>query len=367
MNTYALVRGTAIAIAATAMAVGPARAGQVQSRLPALRTAVPVVKAFGPSGSLPSGAGIVVGRQGSAIVLVTPRHVVAGEGAAASACTYPVSITMRASSASQEFASTRVRCHPNLDLAVVEAQAATDAGLDLLPRLVAARESALSAGYTVVLLGNPGEAAATNLTGHLAVTNDPKAPHEVTYSVEDGSTEAGYSGGAVLSADLQLLGMHIEGAGTRGFALRWSRIAAELKLWGVEMNLVDFALGDRSAEFTGFAADAREEAAQAAIRRYVVALRSGNAQAVADGWPSVPRRQLDALLGDARELHFDVRACGPLQLKNEAAGTITCEYQLELTDRAGRKQAVPSEAKRPLSFDLEGDPATGVWQLVSVR
>jgi hypothetical protein len=345
---------------------------QSQEELQRLTAHVPLIEREGIPGS-----GIIAGLNGDVIYVVTARHVVQPEGGT---CGSGVRVRLRLGSSLEdhELGPGHVRCHDDLDLALVEISTRDSARVRSFVRgLVEAETSSAAAGYGRIVIGNPGGSLSTNVTGRLLQT-DRKGPagDEIYYAVSPGSLGSGFSGGAVFTNDLQLLGMHIASEG-RGVALRWERIREELKRWGVLPDLVVPPAGKPYLSFGSSSLDASEDAARGVIRRYVEAVRARppREDAVHAVWPGVNRSDLRAWFGDAREIDLSLTDCRSLQLMPVDAadlgryltrGTIECGYTMRVVRRTGPEQNLPPKPTI-LTFDVALAEASGSWVIVSVR
>ena len=367
-----ILRALCVALAVIVVATDSARATasvserQLQRGIEAMSAGVVTVRPIPKSEATSPGSGIVVARSSGSIHVVVPRHVLGPLAEAPGGCVGSAVVTIREAGRSRDYEATRIRCHTTLDLALIELATQADEGwTKFLPTFDEGEPVAASRGYRALVIGSPGGQIGTNVTASVT-RSDPSADH-MFYGVT-APLESGFSGGAVLTNDLRLVGMHLKGQGATGYALRWSRIREELELWRLKPNLVEPPKMPPNLSFAEASIDTREEAARATLRRYVEAVRQRDLAAMTQVWPDGPMSELRALFGDARDIAFSLTQCGHLSPSVGPEGEIECEYSLKVSRRTGPEQLLGTEkSSKKLTLHLVLDPTLGAWRMQSVK
>lgn len=207
-----------------------------------------VVMIDGTTGSSPiEGAGIIVGSDPRALFIATADHVVREGDDPVAGLTVrfrwspqqKVPATLLPNRIARSAASERKA----YDLAVlrVARSAVPELDLDLLPLERVAGPATLERGADLYFLGYPqGKAWYGNVTAAKFAEDEGEL-----LTFETVSLLPGYSGGALLDADLMLVGLIVDTEGTFGTAISIDAVAKALKGWGIPSQL-----GQRPASYS---------------------------------------------------------------------------------------------------------------------
>ena len=209
------------------------------------------------------GAGIIVGRRGLRLYVVTANHVVRRGDTPAQG----IAVTLKGVPGEEFHGELLTTVDPALDLAVV--------GVDIPPKHAAAlcalpvnslgAPGKLERGDEVYPVGNPhGVAWGTPVSPDLLAQLDSQ-----TITVQSSFIAVGHSGGGLITADGKLVGMIRSDEPPFGIAVRMDRVLERVRQWNIPVRL----RGDDSKTPLLVAAEARDTAEM----RHVLGERCGGA------------------------------------------------------------------------------------------
>lgn len=303
------------------------------------------------------GAGVVVGRTGTRVRIVTAKHNITGDPespATHPACAEPLQVHFYWDRGNPR-TSVAVRCSPALDLAVVDVELPPGTPDNRIPGLKIANEAeAIAGAYEVRVIGHPNASGWNVAVHHITQPRDeifPEAFHTVEFkerAVIRGPEDIriGYSGGPIVDAGGALVGVVLDAGDAKGLCMRWSRVDTFLKELRVEPDLpaVGTLLEGRTAPLNPqFAPDhipntADEEAIRGVLLLYIDALAQRREPLVRAVRPDVNASDLAALFGDSKTIALQLTNC---QLAVAARdGRVTCAYMLKIGRRTGADREV---------------------------
>jgi hypothetical protein len=161
--------------------------------------------------------------------------------------------------------------------------------------------------------------------------------------ITDQGLTHGFSGGPVLDAAGGVVGMLIEGNGKIAYVTPWKTILGRLAGWEVRPNRVDpWTSAETNPNFvTARVLDPAQEAARAAIRRYIAVLADKRRAELLALRPTLSPAEVDALFGDAINIDLQLNGCTGVEFCGESRGEATCAYKMTVTRRT-RPESPPS-------------------------
>ncbi len=378
MNRTTLIASLTISVA-HAMPAMCQNAADLEARLSS------VVKITLPGAR--QGSGIVIDVSNDVIRVITASHVVEPSGQRAGArpldrrpCDALPTVRFR-SQPDHPVTASSATCTDNLDFAVLEVPRPT--GLQALTPFDAPTSNDSSVRSSVVFLGAPADiwerSSDIVVAWNLAEQNQqsPSEPPPVCIGTQSqsGRIEGGYSGGAVVGAELGLVGMVVQSTGAQSFLLCWSAIEDVLQRWQIPQSQISHTqrTSDTSGvRFVGPQVGSLREAARNAVRTYRKALVERDRTALNAVYKNVSRSSVDALFGDATTITLDLYQC-----KDEAgaeSSQVSCAYKMDVSRRTGGAKPDHYESgdpdatgtvPHPMIFNLRRDSFG--WQITRVH